>query len=101
MLEQAISDYLLWMISKGYTQNTWKRYECILRRFSLFVSSRKIPWDEIFTLDTLKSFQKETGSKDAFVVKGLAKYLFKHKRISRPIEKQLQRLPEIYEEYRL
>ena len=99
MLEKAINEYLLWMISKGYAQRTWDRTENVLRHFSLFVRSRKIAWKAIFTQDTLKAFQKETGRTRVSAVRGLARYLFEQKRISAPIQKKIEKLPRIYEEY--
>ena len=43
MLEQTIDDYLLWMISGGYAQGTWKRHEVTLRRFLDYVDRKAIP----------------------------------------------------------
>ena len=99
MLEQAINDYLLWMIKKEYNQNTWDGYQRVLKHFSLFVQSRNIPWKAIFTYDTFTIFQKETSLKDVLAVRSLSKYLFRQKRIGQPIEKKIKRLPQIYEEY--
>ena len=100
MLDQAISDYLLWMISKGYADSTCIHYEQVLKHFLLFVSQKAIPWDAAFTFDTLKKFQKESGLTHAWTApRGLCRYLFNHNRIKRPIEKPIQKLPEIHEQY--
>jgi len=67
MLEQAINDYLEWMISTGYAESGLKAYEKILKRFLCFVREKEIAWDDIFTWDTLRAFQgrnpttEETG----------------------------------------
>ena len=99
-LEQAISDYLQWMISKGYAYGTFVCYEKILNNFLAFVHSRKIAWDDIFTFATLKDFQKDRKSADELAaIRGLSRYLFEQKRIKRPIGRQCQRLPDIYEQY--
>jgi len=100
MLEQAINDYLLWMISKGYAQSTFDKVEKSLKHFSSFVNNRKIPWKAIFTLDTLETFQKHTPPTYIRAVRGLARFVFQQKMISRPIQKQL-RLPQVYKEYLL
>lgn len=101
MLEQAINDYLLWLIEKEYKQNTWDGYQRVLKHFSLFVQSGDIPWEAVFTYDTLLSFQKETSLSDVQAVRGLSKYLFQQKSISQPIERKIERLPQVYEEYLL
>lgn len=99
-LQPAISDYLLWMISEDYSHSTWKIYERVLNHFLLFVSSRAIGWDAVFTFDTLNAFQKESKLTHVYsAVRGLSRYLFEQKMISMPIEKQCHELPEIYEEY--
>jgi len=99
-LEQAISDYLQWMISKGYAYGTFVCYEKILNNFLVFVRSRKIAWDDIFTFATLKDFQKDRKSAvESAVIQGLSRYLFEQKRVKRPIRRQCQRLPDVYEQY--
>jgi integrase/recombinase XerD len=99
MLKQAITDYLLWMISSGYSPATLQNYERILNHFLAFVSSREIAWNDIFTLDTMKDFQKGRQPAAAHAVRGLSRYLFQQKRIPQPIQKKEYRLPKIYEEY--
>lgn len=102
MLEQAVSDYLLWMISNGYANSTFIHYEQVLKHFLRFINQKAIPWDAVFTFDMLKCFQEESGLTHASTpVRGLSRYLFQQDRIPRPIEKPIQRLPEIYEEYLL
>jgi len=99
-LKQAISDYLLWMISSGYSQKTWNQYELILDQFLIFVKQNRITWDNIFTISTLKKIQTEfKDSSASYAIRGLSKYLFQQKRISNPIQRKERRLPEIYEEY--
>ena len=79
-LAKAVSDYLLWMISNGYADSTSMRYQQILTYFSRFITQLAIPWDAVFTFDTLKGFQKESGLILAsHAVRGLSRYLFKQK----------------------
>ena len=101
-LEKAVSDYMLWMISKGYADSTCMRYQQVSNHFAHYIIQRAIPWDAVFTFDTLKDFQKESGFILAsHAVRGLSRYLFKQNKILRPIEKPIQKLPEIYEDYLL
>ena len=99
-LETAVTDYLLWMISNGYADSTCMRYQQILTYFSRFITQRAIPWDVVFTFGTLKDFQKESGLiLTPHAVRGLSRYLFKQNRIKKPIEKPVQPMPEVFEEY--
>ena len=97
-LKHAISDYLLWMEAEGYRHLRVKNDKNTLDQFLRFVETGNYRWDEIFTLETLKSFQERYGSAHASV-RGLSRYLFDQKRIRRPIEMNWRWLPEIYEEY--
>lgn len=102
MLKQAIDDYLLWMISRGYAQGTWKKHEITLHRFLNYVKQKAIPEESIFTHDILSAFQGENKLPyRSSAIIGLSKYLFEQGRISQPIEKPCEKLPEIYEEYLL
>ena len=101
-LEKAIDDYLAWMISKNYAESTCIRYQRILKYFFIFISPKAICWEDVFTFNTLKDFQKEIGLTHASnPVRGLSRYLFEQNKIKRPIEKPVQKLPEIYENYLL
>lgn len=75
-LEQAIRDYIQWLISEGYTLSTCASYNRMLNHFRLFITRKNIPWDKIFTLNTLKDFQKENNLKYVPVVRGVSRYLF-------------------------
>jgi integrase/recombinase XerD len=101
-LELAISDYLLWMISTGYNPDTRQHYERIVNNFLTFVSRREIAWDDMFTLEILRAFQKHDRRKDAqAAIRGLCRYLYKQGKIGAPIPRSHQRkdLPQIYEDY--
>jgi site-specific recombinase XerD len=102
MLGPAIGDYRLWMMANGYNPHTRQCYERILNNFLTFVSLREIAWDDIFTLETLKAFQRYDRRKDAeTAIRGLCRYLYKRGKIGAPIPTSRQRkdLPEIYEDY--
>jgi site-specific recombinase XerD len=104
MLGPAIGDYRLWMMASGYNPNTRQCYERILNNFLAFISLREIAWDDIFTLETLKAFQRYDRRKDAeTAIRGLCRYLYKGGKIGAPLptSPQPKALPEIYENYLL
>ncbi len=99
MLDQAVLDYLQWMASVGYSRKTRQSYKPQLNQFVRFIKLKRLTWDEIFTFDTLNLYQQARGIKRVHAVRGFARYLFEHKKIKHPIEKQCQPLPDIYEKY--
>jgi len=100
-LGQAIVHYLQWMADHGYSPNTIKARRQQLNQFVVFIKKRGLSWDEIFTLDTLKCFQKTGALKWTHAVRGLSKYLFEQGKIPEPIatRKAPVALPDIYEQY--
>ena len=101
-LKKAIDDYLVWMISKNYAESTCIRYHRILKYFFVFISQKAICWEDVITFNTLKDCHKESGLiRASNPVMGLSRYLFEQNKIQRPIEKPIQKLPEIYEDYLL
>lgn len=100
LLEQAVRDYLLWMIDRGYTHQTWLLYERLLGHFSVFINQQSIAWENIFTFETMKAFQKKCKlNRVSMAIRGLARYLHAQQRIPLPLKKQPRKLPRIYEEY--
>ena len=100
-IEQAISDYLLWLLSKGYTPKTCQLYRGILNNFRLFINQKNIPWDKAFSLNALEAFRQHKTVKYVPAVRGLSWYLYNRKRIKEPIRKPTGLLPKIYEQYLL
>jgi site-specific recombinase XerD len=100
-LGQAIGNYLLWMSDQGYSDKTIEGYKQMLNQFLRFIKKRRFCWDEIFTLDTLKWFQKVRALTWAHGVRGLSQYLFEQGKILEPIPKRKApvELPDIYEQY--
>jgi len=99
-LEQAVSDYLEWMVSSGYAESGLKAYEKILKRFLCFVREKGITWDDVFAWNTVRAFQGRKPSTEVHrVLKKFARYLFEHKKIKRSLKGQYYKLPEIYEQY--
>jgi site-specific recombinase XerD len=102
-LGRAIDDYLHWMNDQMYCQQTIGRHKQTLSQFFVFTETNELAWDEIFTFDTLKLFERVNGLKWAPAVRGLSRHLFEQGKISRPISKRKAsiELPDIYEQYLL
>jgi integrase/recombinase XerD len=97
-LKQAVDDYLLWMISSGYAENTIKRNEKILNHFVYFTQRHKISWDDAFCSQNIDQFHKSTKC-ELTAVRGFCRYLVKQKKIVAPIEKEKYQLADTYEAY--
>jgi len=97
-LQQAVDDYLLWMISRYYADATIKNYEQILNHFADFIAHHNISWDQIFSPANLHGFDQITKAELA-AVRGFGRYLVKQKRIVAQIEKEKYPLPAVYEQY--
>jgi site-specific recombinase XerD len=106
MLVQAIGDYLKWVKSMeehGRSPHTI-RYTQILTDFLLFTINKDMVWKDMFTLDTLEGFRKNSTFKNARrALIALSYYLFSHGRVDQPIKIPRPRtlLPDIYEHYLL
>jgi len=98
MIEQAVRDHLLWMIDRGYSQGSWNYYERILLRFSGFIVRENIKWEDTFSPVTIGEYLK--GNPDSSqAVRGLWRNLFNQGIVSQPPQRQVPKLPDIYEEY--
>lgn len=100
-LRRDIDEYLQWMISTGYSFSACGTYRTELNRFFLFIIRKQIDWNDIFTVNTLEEFQKDTQAATGAGVKGLWRYLFDQKRIHQQIDRPHLRLPDPYEDYLL
>ena len=98
-LEQAVSDYLQWMLENRYNNQTYKKYGKTLRQFIRFVGRKRYVANEVFTLNTLNRFIGNHEKCYARAIRGLARYLYAQKRIPEPIPRVEYYLPEIYEDY--
>ena len=98
-LEQAVSDYLQWMVESLYTTPTCVNYQRTLVQFIKFVRSKRYALSEVFRLDTLNAFIKRHEKSHAHAIRGLSRYLYTQKRIPEPIPRVEYYLPEIYEAY--
>jgi site-specific recombinase XerD len=99
-LKRDIDEYLQSMLSNGYSFRTCDTYRNELNHFFLFIIRKQIGWNDIFTLNTLKDFQKSKQDSGSGV-RGLWQYLFEQKRIQQPIDPPHRKLPDPYEDYLL
>ena len=98
-LEQAVSDYLQWMVDSRYNSQTCTNYGKTLRQFITFAGRKRYAANKVFTLDTLSRFIKSHERCHAHAIRGLSRYLYTQKRIPEPIPRVEYYLPEIYDEY--
>lgn len=103
-LVEAILDYMRWVksVHKDRANGTSRRYNRILIDFIIFGINKNIAWKDVFTLDTLKDFDKYSNVKTASrALMALSDYLFSQGRIDQPLQitKPHIPLPEIYEHY--
>jgi site-specific recombinase XerD len=108
MLRQAILDYLVWVDSGNqYSGNPSNiRYREILVDFLFFAIHKELVWQKMFTIDTLKAFQIDSGYKGAWrAIKIFSQYLHSQGKIDQPIELAKPQpqipLPGLYEHYLL
>ena len=73
-LNQAVDDYLLWMISSGYADKSIQNYQKVLENFVHFVACHKISWDHVFLSENLEKFHQITKHPLA-AVRGFCRYL--------------------------
>lgn len=101
LLNQAINDYLLWMIETGYSKSTWNLYERVLQRFQRYICNQGISWGAVFTTDSLLGFGRDCKLVQYQPpIKGLARYLYRQQRISKSMDKRKKELlPARYHQY--
>jgi site-specific recombinase XerD len=100
-LKQAISDYLQWMKSVGYTRKTHQSHQTQLNQFVCFSKNTTISWEKLFTSNSLECFKKGSGQSAVPAINGLSRYLFSQGKIPKPLAKKTKpvNLPKIYEDY--
>ena len=104
-LTKAVVDYLGWLSATGNSASLKEHYDHILIEFLVFALRKKIPWKNMFSLDTLRMFGKHSTSlADAIhVLTDFSGYLYEEGTITEPLEVPHDRvlLPDIYEKYLL
>lgn len=97
-LDQAISDYLLWMNDQAYSRSTRSFYKRILKRYRKYVEDRD--WGTVFTMDTMAGFGRECGLVQFEPpIRGLARYLYKKGKIAKSMDTKEVFLPDVYRRY--
>ncbi len=96
----AVQDYLLWMIDRDYSRSTLNFYERLLIRFGNYIVSQDLSWKSVFTKATLHDFGRDCKLiQFEPPIRGLARYLYKEKKISSSLDKKEVQLPKIYKTY--
>jgi len=98
ILEKATEEWL----QRITNPKTRAHNEQVLAEFVAFLRESQIPWEEIFTIETLKDFQRVSKCKKAAgTIRALSFFLYDRQKIPEPILQanyQLD-LPEVYEQY--
>ncbi len=100
-LIQATADYLNWMKSVNYSLGTQYRHQLQLELFLDFVKNRRLPWQQLFTVNTREHFKKISGLATTAAINGLSRYLVKQGQIKTPLPQhpQQRKLTGIFEDY--
>lgn len=97
-LDQAVSDYLLWMIDQGYSPSTWSFYKRVLERYVKFAGDME--WETVFSKETMADFGRECRLVQFEPpIRGLARYLYRQRKIPHSFDKKKRDLPAVYEQY--
>jgi site-specific recombinase XerD len=97
-LDQAITDYLLWMTDHNYSRSTWSFYKRILKRYRKYVGDMDL--ETAFSMGTMAGFGRECGLVQFEPpIRGLARYLYKKGPIAKSMDTKEVLLPELYQCY--
>jgi integrase/recombinase XerD len=100
-LTRAIADYLHWMKSVNYTSASRHLHRMQLEQFLDFVKSRRLGWQQLFTVKTCEHFKKISGLCTTAAVNGLSRYLVEQGQIKMPLPQRPapRKLAGIFEDY--
>ncbi len=100
-LIRATADYLNWMKSVNYRLGTQYRHQMQLELFLDFVKNRRLPWQQLFTVNTREHFKKISGLATTAAINGLSRYLVKQSQIKTPLPQhpQQRKLSGTFEDY--
>ncbi|MGD8649459.1 MAG: tyrosine-type recombinase/integrase [Desulfobacterales bacterium] len=84
-LIRATVDYLDWMKSVNYSIDAQHLHRRQLELFLDFVKNRRLPWQQLFTVNTRKHFKKINGLATTAAINGLSRYLVKQGLIKTPL----------------
>ena len=104
-MTRAIVDYLGWLAATGNSEKLRENHDQTLIQFLVFALRKKLAWESMFSLDTLRMFGKHSKRlADAIdVLTGFSDYLYEQGAIPEPFEIPHDRtlLPDIYERFLL
>ena len=89
-LIRATVDYLHWMKSVNYSLGTQHLHRRQLELFLDFVKNRRLPWQQLFTVNTREHFKKISGLATTAAINGLSRYLVKQGQIKTPLPQHPQ-----------
>ena len=89
-LMRAIADYLQWMKSANYSLGTQHMHRRQLELFLDFVKNRRLPWQQLFTVNTREHFKKISGLATTAAINGLSRYLVEQGQIKTPLPQHPQ-----------
>jgi site-specific recombinase XerD len=100
-LKRAIADYLYWMKSVNYSPANRHQHQVQLELFLDFVKSRRLHWQQLFTVKTREHFKKFNGLATTAAVNGLSRHLVAQGQIKTPLPHcaRHRKLGGIYEDY--
>jgi hypothetical protein len=100
-LIRATADYLNWIKSVNYRLGTQYRHRMRLERFLGFVKNRRLPWQQLSTVNTREHFKKISGLATTAAINGLSRYLLKQGQMktSLPQHPQQRKLTGTFEDY--
>jgi integrase/recombinase XerD len=100
-LIRAIADYLQWMKSVNYTAASQHLHQVQIEQFLDFVKSRRLDWQQLFSLNTREHFKNTSGLRTTAAVNALSRYLVEKGQIKAPLPQHPspRKLAGIFEEY--
>jgi site-specific recombinase XerD len=100
-LIRATVDYLDWMKSVNYSIDAQHLHRRQLELFLDFVKNRRLPWQQLFTVNTRKHFKKINGLATTAAINGLSRYLVKQGLIKTPLPQhpKQRKLTGTFEDY--
>ena len=100
-LIRAIADYLRWMKSVNYTAASRHLHQVQLEQFLDFVKSRRLDWQQLFSVNTREHFKNTSGLRTTAAVNALSRYLVEKGHIKMPLPQypSPRKLAGIFEEY--
>jgi len=100
-LTRAIADYLQWMKSVNYTSANQHLHRVQLELFLDFVKSRRLHWQQLFSVNTREHFKNTSGLRTTAAVNGLSRYLVERGQLKTPLPQHPspRKLAGIFEDY--